>query len=159
MINVTRQAYLEGFTPAEIFATLSDSQAIAHILPRVQRVEVTRRDDAARTARLVTYMNIGGIFGTIRSEGELSWDDDRAIRFKVRTPVQVETSWELLPVRTGTDIQLTTSLNLAPMLGPMAAFVPTQQVSDMMATELEGVLKALARRMRESRLQERAIAA
>ncbi len=159
MINVTRQAYLEGFTPAEIFATLSDTQALAHILPRVQRVEVTQRNNDTRTARVVTYMNIGGIFGTIRSEGELTWENDRAIRFKVRTPVQVETTWELVQVKTGTDIQLTTSLNLAPMLGPMASFVPTQQVSEMMATELETVLKALARRMRESKLRERAIAA
>lgn len=160
MIKVTRRAYLEGSTPAEIFAALSDPQGVAQILPRVQKVDMLNRDDAARKARLVTHMSLGGIFGTIRCEGELTWVDDREILFKVRTPVPVETHWLLTQAVGGTELQATMDLNLAPMLGPMAAFVPVQQVSDMLATELEKALTAISARMNEApAVRERAVAA
>lgn len=159
MIKVTRRAYLEGSTPAEIFAALSDPSSIAQILPRVRRVEMLNRDESARRARLVTHMGLGGIFGTIRCEGDLTWEDGREILFKVRTPVPVETRWTLTQGVGGTELHATMTLDLAPMLGPMAAFVPVQQVSDMLAAELEAALTAIDSRMREAVLRERAVAA
>lgn len=159
MIKVTRRTYLEGFTPTEIFEALSDPQNIAQILPRVQKVELTQRDDQARKARLITYMSMGGIFGTIRCDGDLTWEVDRSIDFRVRTPLPVETSWQLARGTNGTDLQVTMSLNLAPLLGPMVVFVPTQQVSDMVAAELEKTLAAIERRMQERATSARAMAA
>ncbi len=159
MIKVTRRAYLEHTTPEAIFAALSDPKSIAKILPRVQKVEMLNRDDANRKARLVTHMGLGGLFGTIRCEGDLTWVEPREILFKVRTPVPVETRWTLTSAVNGTDVQATMALDLAPMLGAMAAFVPTQQVADMLAAELESALKAIAAQMRAAELRERAAAA
>lgn len=159
MIKVTRRAYLENTTPEAIFAALSDPKSISKLLPRVQKVEMLNRDDVNRKARLVTHMGLGGLFGTIRCEGDLTWEEPREILFKVRTPVPVETRWTLTPGVNGTDVQATMALDLAPMLGPMAAFVPTQQVADMLAAELEGALKAVATQLKLDGSRERAVAA
>jgi carbon monoxide dehydrogenase subunit G len=159
MIKVARRAYIEGTTPEAIFAALSDPASIGQLLPRVQRVEMLNRDEANRKAKLVTHMGLGGLFGTIRCEGDLTWVEPREILFSVRTPVPVETRWTLTPAVNGSDIQATMSLDLAPLLGPMAAFVPVQQVADMLAAELEAALKAIAARMSNTPLHERAVAA
>lgn len=160
MINVTRRAHIADATPEAIFAALSDPQRIGQLLPRVQKVELLNRNEELRKARLVTHMSLGGIFGTIRSEGDLTWTDNREIVFKVRTPVAVETRWVLNPAVGGTELTATMSLDLAPMLGPMAAFVPTQQVADMLASELDAALKGLKAAMKEeTQALERAVAA
>lgn len=159
MIKVTRRAYIEHTTPEAIFTALSDPKSIGKLLPRVQKVEMLNRDDVNRKARLVTHMGLGGIFGTIRCEGDLTWVEPREILFKVRTPVPVETRWTLTPAVNGVDVQATMTLDLTPMLGPMAAFVPTQQVADMLAAELDSALKAIATQLRDAGLRERAAAA
>ncbi len=159
MIKVNRRAYIEQTTPEAIFTALSDSQSIANLLPRVQKVELLNRDETNRKARLVTHMGLGGIFGTIRCEGDLTWVDGREIVFKVRTPVPVETRWSLVPAVNGTDVHASMLLDLAPLLGPMAAFVPTQQVADMLIAELDSALKAIATRVQRPGIQERAVAA
>ena len=159
MIKVARRAYIEGTTPEAIFAALSDPKSIGQLLPRVQKVEMLNRDDVARRAKLVTHMGLGGIFGTIRCEGDLTWEDDKEILFQVRTPVPVETRWLLAPGVNGAEVRASMSLDLSPMLGAMAAFVPVQQVSDMLAAELESALKAIAKRMYDEGTKERAVAA
>ena len=159
MIKVTRRAHIEAATPEAIFAALSDPKSITKLLPRVQKVELLNRDEVARKARLVTHMGLGGIFGTIRNEGDLTWVEPREIVFKVRTPVAVETRWTLTPAVNGTEVVATMALDLAPMLGPMAAFVPTQQVADMLAAELDAALKAIAAQLRAAAPRERAVAA
>lgn len=159
MIKVARRAYIEGTTPEAIFAALSDPNRIAQLLPRVQKAELLNRDDEARTAKLVTHMSLGGIFGTIRCEGDLTWDDNREIAFQVRTPVPVETRWNLAQGVNGAEVRASMTLDLSPMMGAMAAFVPVQQVSDMLAAELESALKALARHIRDEGLKSQAVAA
>jgi carbon monoxide dehydrogenase subunit G len=159
MIKVARRAQIEGSTPEAIFAALSDPQGIGQLLPRVQKVEMLNRDDVARKAKLVTHMGLGGLFGTIRCEGDLTWTEPSEIVFQVRTPLPVETRWSLAPTAAGTMVSASMALDLTPMMGPMAAFVPVQQVGDMLAQELETALRALAARMRDSNLRERAVAA
>ncbi|NNJ09853.1 cyclase [Chloroflexales bacterium ZM16-3] len=159
MITVSRRSYIEAATPEEIFESLSDPERIGHLLPRVQKVELRDRDMDACKAHLVTHMALGGIFGTIRCEGDLTWVEPSEILFKVRTPVSVETRWTLTSAVNGTDLQATMSLDLDPMLGPMAAFVPVQAVSDMLAKELESALKAISAGNGAKKLRERAVAA
>lgn len=159
MITVTRRNYIESATPEQVFEALSDPKTIGKLLPRVQKVEMLSRDEAARKARLVTHMSMGGIFGSIRCEGDLTWVEPREIVFTVRTPLPVETRWLLTPAVNGTEIQASMGLDLAPLLGPMAAFVPTQQVADMLVKELDATLKAIATNMAAARLRERAVAA
>jgi carbon monoxide dehydrogenase subunit G len=159
MITVTRRAYIESSSPEEVFASLSDPSRIGQLLPRVEKVEMLNRNMETHTARLVTYMSLGGIFGTIRCEGDLTWTEPGEILFKVRTPVPVETRWTLSPAVNGTDLQATMSLDLAPMLGPMAAFVPVQAVSDMLAKELESALTSIQAGSANKGLRERAVAA
>jgi hypothetical protein len=104
-------------------------------------------------------MSLGGMFGTIRCEGDLTWTEPGEILFKVLTPVPVETRWTLSPAVNGTDLQATMSLDLAPMLGPMAAFVPVDAVSNLLAKELESALKSIRENSANKGLLERAVAA
>jgi hypothetical protein len=127
------------------------------LLPRVRKVEMLERH--ASTARLATHMSLGGIFGAIRCEGDLAWTEPREIIFVVRKPLTVETRWLLLPAVNGTELQATMALDLVPLLGPMAQFVPTAPVADMIAKELEAALHAIASRCAGATPLERAIAA
>lgn len=159
MITVTRRSFIEASTPEGVFAALSDPKEIGRLLPRVQKVELLSRDTAAARAKLVTHMSMGGIFGTIRCEGDLTWVEPREILFQVRTPLPVETRWTLSPAVNGTDLVATMGLDLTPLLGPMAAFVPTQSVADMLAKELEAALQAITRRLAGASLRAKAVAA
>ncbi|RRR74396.1 MAG: cyclase [Candidatus Viridilinea halotolerans] len=160
MIKAIRRAFIQQTTPQAIFTALSDPQSIVEFLPRMKRAELLERDDELRKARLVTYMGVGGLFGTIRCEGDLSWEENREIHFLVRTPLPVETHWLLTPEGDGVNIEAMMGLNLEPMLGPMAAFVPERQVSDLLAGELESALSSLTKRMGEigAEQRERAVA-
>jgi hypothetical protein len=145
MIKVGRRIRIPGVQPEQVFALLSEQTVSGNLLPRVRQVELSERDNEARRAKLVTHMSMGGIFGTIRCEGELTWLDNREINFLVRTPLPVDTRWTLLPATDGTDLQASMGLDLQPLLGPMAAFVPEKQVSEMLISELEAALRAVAR--------------
>lgn len=159
MIKVTRRGTVEAATPEQIFAALNDPQGIAQMLPRVSKVELSDMNEAAGTAKLVTHMALGGIFGTIRCEGDLSWTEPSEIVFKVRTPMPLETRWTLTPKGEDTEVAATMFLDLTPMLGPMAAFVPMQQVAEMLSKELDSALKAVMAKCAGMNARERAIAA
>lgn len=147
MITVVRRSYIQDVTPEEVFAALSDPKSLNQLLPRVRNVEMLNRN--ASSARLVTHMSLGGIFGTIRCEGDLTWTEPREIVFQVRKPLPVETRWVLSPAVNGTELQATMLLDLTPLLGPMAQFVPTNAVADMIGTELDQALKTIAARCAE----------
>jgi carbon monoxide dehydrogenase subunit G len=157
MIKVIRRSYIEGSTPEQIFAALSDPKGLTQLLPRVRQVEMLER--GADRARLVTHMAMGGIFGTIRCEGELSWREPSEIVFVVNKPLPVETRWTLTPAVNGTEVQAAIALDLAPMLGAMAQFVPTNAVDEMMGKELESALAALKAKSAAPSFRERAVAA
>lgn len=157
MIKVSRHTTIEGATPEIIFAALSDPNGLTQLLPRVRQVEMLERK--ADWAKLVTHMALGGIFGTIRCEGELTWVEPSEIVFTVRKPLPVETRWTLTPTVNGTALQAAIALDLAPLLGPMAPFVPANAVADMMAKELESALASIKARSMAPKLQERSVAA
>lgn len=157
MITVDRRSYIEGVTPEEVFAALSDPKSLTQLLPRVRKAEVLSRGD--NSARLVTHMTLGGLFGAIRCEGDLSWVEPREIVFRVRTPLPVETRWVLTAGVNGTDLHATMLLDLTPLLGPMAQFVPTSAVADMIGAELEQALKTITERCGDLVQRERAVAA
>ncbi len=159
MIIVTRRASIESSSPEEVFASLADPNRICNLLPRMQKVELLDRNLETCSARMITYMSLGGIFGIIRCEGDLTWTEPGDILFKVHTPVSLETRWTLIPAVYGTDLQATMSLDLRPLLGPMAAFVPKQIVSDLLAGELEAALNAIRDDSANNVLREQAIAA
>ncbi len=159
MISVSRRAYIESSSPEEVFESLSNPNRICQLLPRMQKVELLDQNMETSSARMITYMSLGGIFGTIRCEGNLTWTAPGEILFKVHTPVSLETRWTLSPAVHGTDLQATMTLDLEPMLGPMAAFVPKQIVSDMLAGELEAALTAIREDSAHKVLRERTIAA
>lgn len=160
MIKAVRRVFIAQTTPQAIFTALSDPQSIVEFLPRMKRAELLERDDEQRKARLVTFMGVGGFFGTIRCEGDLTWEENREIHFQVRTPLPVETHWMLTAEDDGVAVEAMMGLNLEPMLGAMAAFVPERQVSDLLAGELESALAALNKRMGEigAHQHERAVA-
>jgi carbon monoxide dehydrogenase subunit G len=157
MITVDRHSYIEHATPEEVFEALSDPTRIEQLLPRMRKVEIKSRQ--ANQAHLVTHMSLGGIFGTIPCEGNLHWVEPHEIIFKVKTPLPLQTRWTLSPAVNGTDLQATMSMDLRPMLGPMAAFVPTDAVVDMVGKELDHALTEMSHRLSASVLREQAVAA
>lgn len=143
MIEITRRRRIAS-TPAILFATLADPANLAGLLPRVRSIEILER--SADHARIATHMAFGP-FGTIRNVGEARWQTDREVTFSSRSPIFVESRWLLTPIGTATDVTATMRLDLAPLIGPFAAFVPADQVIQMIAPELDAALAALEARV------------
>ena len=144
MIRVSRQRRIAAPPPA-VFAALTEPDRLAALLPRVRRIEVLEQRPGF--ARVATHMALGP-FGTLRSEGEVRWQDGREVVFSAPRPVPVEARWQLVPTEEATDLHATLTLDLAPLLGPLAAFVPTAEVERMVAADLEAALQAVASAVR-----------
>jgi hypothetical protein len=144
MINVDRTLHIDA-APAAVFAALADPHKLAAIMPRVRRVELVER--GADHARIATYMAFWP-FGDIRTEGDVQWRTDREIIFSSRQPVGVEARWTLTPSGSGTDLRAALSLDLAPLIGPLASFVPQNDVAGMVAPDLDAALAEVARRVK-----------
>lgn len=155
MITIKRTKLVDA-TPQEVFDTLADPQELTRLVPRVQRVDVLERH--ADWARIVTHMALGGIFGTIRCEGELRWVEPQSLSFTVRKPLPLENRWSFTPVAGGTEVTVHMSLDLAPLLGPFAQFVPVGAVNDMLGHDLDSTLQRIAARIASAGIKERAVA-
>jgi hypothetical protein len=147
MITVSRTRHIDA-TPAAIFAALSDPDKLSGLLPRVRRIEFIERE--ADRARVATHMALGP-FGDIRSEGEVRWQTDREVVFSSRSPVLVEARWTLAPASSGANLRAALSLDLAPLLGPLAAFIPSDQLARMIGPDLDAALAELATRVEGQR--------
>ncbi|MBC8077264.1 MAG: SRPBCC family protein [Chloroflexales bacterium] len=155
MITLTRTKVV-GATPQEVFDTLADPQELTRLVPRVQRVDVLERH--ADRARIVTHMALGGIFGTIRCEGELRWVEPQSLSFTVRKPLPLENNWLFTPVASGTEVTVRMSLDLTPLLGPFTQFVPVGAVNDMLSHDIDSTLQRIAARIASVELKERTVA-
>jgi hypothetical protein len=143
MIHVNRIRHIDA-TPEAVFAALSDPSNLAGLMPRVRRVEmIDRQPDQARIA---TQMTIGPFYN-IRSEGDVRWHAGREVVFSSRMPLPVEARWVLTPSGSGTDLQAALSLDLAPLMGMLAAFVPQKDVANIVGPDLDAALAEVARRV------------
>jgi carbon monoxide dehydrogenase subunit G len=147
MIEVTRARHIPA-PPDAVFALLSSPDELHGLLPRVERVELLERH--ADHARIATHMAFGP-FGSIRTEGDVRWTDGREIVFRADQFITVEARWTFTPANNGTDARLTLRLDLAPLLGPLAAFVPPERVAAMVAPDLDAALAAVAGRVAPDR--------
>ena len=129
--------------PEEVFAALSDPQELSGLLPRVRKIELLER--GPDHARVVTHMALGP-FGDIRNEGEVSWQAGREVLFRSTRPMPVCSRWQLRPTADGTEVEASLELDLAPVLGFMANFVPSDQVVAVVAPDLDAALLALEQR-------------
>ena len=143
MIRINRTRYIEA-TPEAVFAALSDPNNLTGLMPRVRRVEMLDRQPDR--ARIATQMTIGP-FSNIRSEGDVHWQAGREVMFRSCTPVPVEVRWILTPCGSGTNLQAAFSLDLAPLIGMLAALVPQQDVANMVGPDLDAALAEVARRV------------
>ena len=143
MIRINRTRYIDA-TPEAVFAALSDPSNLAGLMPRVRRVELIDRQP--NRARIATQMTIGP-FSNIRSEGDVRWHAGREVVFSSRWPLPVEARWILTPSGSGTDLQAALSLDLAPLMGMLATFVPQKDVANMVGPDLDAALAEVARRV------------
>ena len=90
-----------------------------------------------------------GPFIDIRSEGDVRWQPAREVIFRSHRPLPVEARWTLTPSGGGTDLQAALSLDLAPLIGPLAALVPQQEVAKMIGPDLDAALAEVARRVEQ----------
>jgi carbon monoxide dehydrogenase subunit G len=135
-------------SPEIIFGLLSDAQNLTFLLPNVRRVEVL--EEGAESARIRTHMSIGPVNG-IQSEGVVRWSAEREIVFTSSQPVLVEARWSLTPAGGATHVQIALSVDLTPMMGPLAAFVPQESVSALIAPDLETTLARVAQLVERNR--------
>ena len=143
MIRINRTRHIDA-TPEAVFAALSDPSNLAGLMPRVRRVDLMDRQPDR--ARIATQMAIGP-FANIRSEGDVRWQAGREVVFSTRRPLPVEARWILKPSGSGTDLQAMLSLDLAPLIGVLAAFVPHKDVANMVGPDLDAALAEIARRV------------
>ena len=143
MIRINRTRHIDA-TPEAVFAALADPSNLAGLMPRVRRVDLMDRQPDR--ARIATQMSIGP-FSNIRSEGDVRWKAGREVVFSSRTPLPVEARWILTPSGSGTDLQAMFSLDLAPLTGMLAAFVPQKDVANMVGPDLDAALAEVARRV------------
>lgn len=140
-VSVSRARHVAA-PPAVVFAALSDPAALAGVLPRVKRVELLERGESS--ARIATHMQLTP-FNTVRAEGEVRWNGTREIIFRTQEPMGVETRLELRPTASGTNVYATLTLDLSSVMGPLAAFVPADQVAGAAGPDLDATLVAIAR--------------
>jgi carbon monoxide dehydrogenase subunit G len=143
MICIHRIRHIDA-TPEAVFTALSDPSNLTNLMPRVRRVEMLDRQ--ADRARIATRMAIGP-FTDIRSEGDVRWLAGREVVFSSQRPVPVEARWTLTASGGGTDLLAALSLDLAPLIGPLAAFVPQKDVANMVGPDLDAALAEVARRV------------
>jgi hypothetical protein len=143
MIHINRTRYIEA-APETVFVALADPNNLGGLMPRVRRVELLDRQPDR--ARIATQMSIGP-FWNIRSEGDVRWQAGREVVFSSRTPVRVEAHWILTPCNSGTNLQVAFSLDLAPLMGMLAALVPQHEVANMVEPDLDAALAEVARRV------------
>src|SRR5262249_8261159 len=121
-------------------------------MPRVRRVEIVDRQPDR--VRIATHMSFP-LFGDIRTEGDVHWRRDCEVVFSARRPLPVEARWTLTPSQGGTELQAALALDLAPLIGPLAALVPQREVANMIGPDLDAALVEIARRV--ERRRERAV--
>jgi carbon monoxide dehydrogenase subunit G len=143
MINVHRNRHIDA-PPEAVFAALADPKHLSDIMPRLRKVEMVER--GADHARVATRLALGPL-GEIRSEGDDRWQPGREVVFSTRRPVPVVARWTLTPSGEGTNVQASLSLDLGPIMGPLAAFVPQSEVASMVGPDLDAALAAIAGRV------------
>lgn len=141
-ITVRRMRYIAA-SPSAIFSSLCDPQELTELMPRVRRIDLLER--GPDHARVATHMALGP-FGEIRNEGTVRWQEGREVTFTSKRPIPVSTHWQLTPIDGGTEVEVSLTLDLTPMLGFMAAFVPSDQVINMIGPDLDTALRTLERR-------------
>jgi hypothetical protein len=157
MIKINLRSYIKDAAPEDVFVALSDRDGLKELMPRLSHAEFC--DHRPNSETVIMYMSIGKGFGTIRCEGTLSWSEPRTVTFSVHNPLPVEMNWTMSPAVNGTEIDIAMRLNLEPMLGPMANFVPRHLVEEMMIKEMKYAIKQVAVRVKEGVAQDRAAAA
>jgi hypothetical protein len=141
-----RRARFIAAPPEAVFAALADLATLAGVLPRVRKVELLERGEGR--ARIATQMELMPLF-TVRTEGEVRWAGTREIVFRTTHPATVETRLELRPAVGGTDLYGALTLDIGPLIGPLAALVPPAQIAAAVAPDLEATLAAIARAVEE----------
>jgi carbon monoxide dehydrogenase subunit G len=156
MIKINLRSHIKDAAPEDVFEALADRDGLKDLMPRMRKVEF--RDRTANSETLVMHISVGKSFGTIPCEGTLSWVEPRQVTFQVQRPLPVEMQWEIKPAVNGTEMDIDMQLELAPLLGPMASFVPKQMVEEMIVKEMKHAIQRVALRVREG-VQEKERAA
>jgi carbon monoxide dehydrogenase subunit G len=156
MIKINLRSHIKNAAPEDVFEALADRDGLKDLMPRMRKVEF--RDRTANSEQLVMHISVGKSFGTIPCEGTLSWVEPRQVTFQVQRPLPVEMQWAIKPAVNGTEMDIDMQLDLAPLLGPMAGFVPKQMVEEMIVKEMKHAIQRVALRVREG-VQEKERAA
>jgi carbon monoxide dehydrogenase subunit G len=142
MLHVTRQKNISGAAPDDVFTVLSNPDGLTRLLPRLRKAEVYDKHD--NQARMSLHISIGSVFGTLRFEGNLHWSEPYEIKLSIQNPLPANIHWTLSSTYDHeTNVNVTISLDLKPLLGPMVNFVPLGGVEDMIGKDLEHALREI----------------
>lgn len=152
MLRVERKMNIEGATPDEVFVVLSNPEILHGLMPRLRKASVEESSD--KQARLTLCLSINSMFGTICFAGSLIWNEPDEVIFRVKNPLNAEIRWIITPSENGSLVTVKASLDLKPLLGPMAHFVPQDIVRELMGKEFDHALRQIAVRVEEKQTQE-----
>ncbi len=149
MVRVERQKHIPSATPEEVFTILSDPDGLTRLLPRLRKAELS--DQGNNQARLILFIAIGSVFGTLRFEGNLQWNEPENITLSVRNPLPADIRWTLSQHDQGTEVKVAISVDLKPLLGPMVNFVPLNIVNEMIGKDLDHALREIANQIQNEK--------
>jgi carbon monoxide dehydrogenase subunit G len=144
MIYVDRQRRMTTATPEEIFSLFEDPADFLSLIPRVRKTHITHT--TGHDLSLQMWLALGGVFGTAHVKGALHWAAPHEVVFHAHTSLEGTIHWTLSPAHyhEGTDLRITAQLDIAPMLGPMAFFVPETSVERKIGNALGEAFDSLS---------------
>jgi carbon monoxide dehydrogenase subunit G len=147
-IRMKRQHTISAVPPSETFRVLSDPQGLPHLLPRLRKAEI--EEQRGNSTRLAIHLAIGKMLGTVRFMGRLEWVEPHEITFRVQKPLPATIAWTLSPTAedSGTHLQVTMTLDLAPLLGPLVHVVPRFAVEELIRKDLDYALASVEQRLK-----------
>lgn len=152
MITLKQESMIAHARPDQVFQSLADPNGLTNLLPRIEEVHYTPTGE--NQAHIVMAVRIGAAFGTIRCEGTLTWEPNQTLTLTIHTPLPVRTHWTFQPDDTGTRMTIHFQLDLVPLLGPFAAYVPTESVRQLIRAELRHAIEHVAQKLRHTRHSE-----
>lgn len=140
MIQVERRKTIAA--PVDVVkAALSDVEHLDRLLRRVERVEV--QGSTAERARVTLALRTSR-FGVMRIDGEARLLPN-GTRFVAVKPLQIDSRWTVEARGDATEVTAQLAIELAPILGAFARFVPARMVESKLSQELDESLQALER--------------
>ncbi len=124
-----------------VYRMLANPECIARAWPGIRRIDSVSHHATHAVVRLV--IALAG-FPAVPSEGVVSWDGGSEIRFSATHPIDITTRFSLIPDGDRTQLTMAMTIDVAPLMGPLSAFIPHERLAGVIGPELDTTLAQVA---------------